>query len=722
MPEYAKNFPHIIGICGTDTDVGKTVVTAGLLRAGLDLYPALEIQALKAVQTGCLPGSAGTTLLAPDVQIYQEVAPEVKSLALFTLPEACSPHLAAGRSGTSLSAEIIARAVLTKAVSAGTVRGGTTLLELAGGLFTPLNSGETMLDILQFLHNSGCCSLKVILVTANKLGAINQALLSLAAIRSRNLEIAGFISSCPTQPRSEAVELATAIAQDNIQSISSFGKVACLAELPYLPDLNRAGALAAKQKAWKKLARILAVPAEQLFARQKDAPMPTEQVLPVARQSAGALFEFDRKHLWHPYAPAVPEANRWEAYKTEGSCIWLRDLAVPVNVSAILKEYKVVDGISSWWSAVHGYNHPDILKALRAQADLMPHVMFGGFTHAPAVNLGKKLLTLVPDALQHVFFVDSGSVAVEVALKMAAQYQLACGNSEKSGILTVCGGYHGDTLGAMSVCDPANGMHASFKAILPKQFFAPRPECRFDRPYSPESFEALERVFNECKQKIAAVILEPVFQGAGGMWFYHPEYLMQLKTLCAEHNTLLILDEIATGFGRTGRMFASEWAGVQPDIMCVGKALTGGAVTLAATLCSRHVAGMISQNGGRLMHGPTFMANPLACAVALASLELLTSSPWKQRVEKIESLLHSGLDACAELPGVEDVRVLGAIGVVEMKKEINSSALQEFFVRECGVWIRPFGKLIYLMPPYVVSEQELQKLTLAVCRAVKDFA
>jgi adenosylmethionine-8-amino-7-oxononanoate aminotransferase len=265
-------------------------------------------------------------------------------------------------------------------------------------------------------------------------------------------------------------------------------------------------------------------------------------------------------------------------------------------------------------------------------------------------------------------------------------------------------------------------MHSSFKSILPGQFFAPRPECRFDRPYSGESFEALERVFNEHKQKIAAVILEPVFQGAGGMWFYHPEYLIQLKTLCAEQGALLILDEIATGFGRTGRMFAAEWAGVQPDIMCVGKALTGGTLTLAATLCSRQVAEVISQNSGRLMHGPTFMANPLACAVALASLDILTSSPWQKRVKNIESLLQNGLAECAGLPGVEDVRVLGSIGVVELKKEINSSALQEFFVRECGVWIRPFGKLIYLMPPYVVSEQETQKLTLAVCRAVKAFA
>jgi adenosylmethionine-8-amino-7-oxononanoate aminotransferase len=323
--------------------------------------------------------------------------------------------------------------------------------------------------------------------------------------------------------------------------------------------------------------------------------------------------------------------------------------------------------------------------------------------------------------MQHVFFADSGSVAVEVALKMAVQYQHAVGEIGKSHVLTVCGGYHGDTLGAMSVCDPG-GMHAMFRQILPEQIFAPRPECRFDLSYSHESFESLERVFNEHKDKIAAVILEPVFQGAGGMWFYHPEYLTRLKALCLEHKALLILDEIATGFGRTGRMFASEWAGIQPDIMCVGKGLTGGTITLAATLCNQKVADGISQNSGKLMHGPTFMANPLACAVANASLDILTSYPWKEQVAKIESLLQKGLAGCKGLPGVRDVRVLGAIGVVEMEKDANSVRLQNFFVRECGVWIRPFGKFIYLMPPYITQEDDISRLTQAVCRAVQELA
>jgi adenosylmethionine-8-amino-7-oxononanoate aminotransferase len=285
--------------------------------------------------------------------------------------------------------------------------------------------------------------------------------------------------------------------------------------------------------------------------------------------------------------------------------------------------------------------------------------------------------------------------------------------------MTVRGGYHGDTLGAMSVCDP-DGLHTLFHSVLPRQIFAPRPECRFDRPYSNDSFESLERLFIEHKDQIAAVIIEPVFQGAGGMWFYHPDYLIRLKALCLEHKALLILDEVATGFGRTGRLFASEWAGIQPDVMCVGKGLTGGTLTLAATLCSREVAEGIAKNGGKLMHGPTFMANPLACAAADASLDILMTSSWKEQVAKIESLLQKGLAECKTLPGVKDVRVLGAIGAVEMEKEVDSIKLQHFFVRECGVWIRPFGKFIYLMPPYITQEQDLNKLTQAISRALRE--
>jgi adenosylmethionine-8-amino-7-oxononanoate aminotransferase len=694
MAEYASDLPEIICICGTDTDVGKTVVTAGLLRAGLDLYPKLDIQAIKAVQTGCLTHADGHSLLAPDVQIYQDAAPEAKSQALFTFPDACSPHLAASRVGESLSARLMAQTVLQEAAKAR-----ITLLEGAGGLFVPLNAKESLLDMLQLLHDSGRCLLTVLLVTENKLGAINQALLSLEALRNRNLKIAGFISTNPHAPAPAedacVPDVHQAIVLDNIQSIGSFGNAPCLAQVPYLPDLN------SRQDSWKKLSRLLAASARQLFAPHKEVEQKTED-----------LLEFDRKHLWHPYAPAVPAEKLFEAYKTSGAYIWLRDIDA---------EYRVVDGISSWWSAIHGYGHPDILKALRTQAERMPHAMFGGLTHAPAVALGKKLLSLSPADMQHVFFADSGSVAVEVALKMAVQYQHAVAQTGKSNILTVCGGYHGDTLGAMSVCDPG-GIHALFHPILPRQIFAPRPECRFDLPYSDDSFKSLERLFDEHKDKIAAVILEPVFQGAGGMWFYHPEYLTRLKALCVEHKALLILDEIATGFGRTGRMFASEWAGIQPDIMCVGKGLTGGTITLAATLCTQEVADGIAQNSGRLMHGPTFMANPLACAAANASLDILTTCSWKEQVAEIESLLQKGLAGCKGMTGVKDVRVLGAIGVVEMEKEINSVRFQNFFVRECGVWIRPFGKFIYLMPPYITQEQDMNKLTQAICKAVRELA
>jgi adenosylmethionine-8-amino-7-oxononanoate aminotransferase len=345
--------------------------------------------------------------------------------------------------------------------------------------------------------------------------------------------------------------------------------------------------------------------------------------------------------------------------------------------------------------------------------------MFGGLTHAPAVELGRRLVELAPPGLEHVFFADSGSVAVEVAIKMALQYAVATGHPEKCRLLTVRGGYHGDTFAAMSVCDPVTGMHHLFSGILPKQLFAERPSCRFDAPFDEASVAGFTSLMEAHAAEIAAVIIEPIVQGAGGMWFYHGDYLRRVRDLCDRHDVLLILDEIATGFGRTGRMFACEHAGIAPDILCLGKALTGGMMTLAATLATKCVAHGVSKGGLPFMHGPTFMANPLACAVGVASLDLLTESDWQANIARLEVALREGLAPCRDAPRVADVRVLGGIGVVEMREPVDVAALQEQFVAD-GVWIRPFGRLIYLMPPYIAGEAELEMLTGTVRRVVGE--
>jgi adenosylmethionine-8-amino-7-oxononanoate aminotransferase len=422
------------------------------------------------------------------------------------------------------------------------------------------------------------------------------------------------------------------------------------------------------------------------------------------------LLAFDRSHVWHPYA-ALPAAQP----------------PLPVLGAAgvrlrLADGRELIDGMSSWWSAIHGYRHPALDGAVREQLGRMAHVMFGGLTHEPGVLLAQRLLTLAPDDLDRVFFADSGSVAVEVAMKMVLQYQHALGHTARRRLFTVRGGYHGDTFGAMSVCDPVGGMHSMFSGTLPLQVFAPRPPDGFDRGLDPAWAGEVGELFQRHASELAAVIVEPIVQGAGGMRFHSPACLTLLRRLCVEHDVLLVLDEIATGFGRTGALFACEHAGVSPDVMCVGKALTGGYMTLAATLCTAEVAHSISggpAGGGALMHGPTYMANPLACAVALASLELLEQNRWQEQVARIEQRLSEGLTPARELPGVADVRVLGAIGVVQMEHEVDVAAATAVAV-EHGVWLRPFRDLIYTMPPYVIAEGDLAAVAGAVVQVARS--
>jgi adenosylmethionine-8-amino-7-oxononanoate aminotransferase len=419
-------------------------------------------------------------------------------------------------------------------------------------------------------------------------------------------------------------------------------------------------------------------------------------------------LDFDKKHIWHPYTSMTTPIPVYPVSHANNNVIYLETGEA------------LIDGMASWWSAIHGYNHPVLNNAMVKQINRMSHIMFGGFTHQSAVSLCKKLVAITPDNLTKVFLADSGSVSVEVAIKMALQYWLSKGISTKQKLMSPYKGYHGDTFAAMSVCDPINSMHSLFAGFLPEHIFVPAPVSKFNSEFNFAETKELENYFKNYHQEVAAFIIEPIVQNAGGMNFYHPEYLASVRRLCSQYDILLICDEIATGFGRTGKLFAIEHANITPDILCIGKALTGGAMTLSATLTSSKIATGISEGkAGVLMHGPTFMGNPLACAAACASIDLLLNQNWQQRIFEINSQLQQ-LYKCNELDEVTNVRTLGAIGVVELSSKIdniNVEKIQAYFVEQ-GVWIRPFGKLIYLMPPYISDNESIKILCDVIYSAI----
>jgi adenosylmethionine-8-amino-7-oxononanoate aminotransferase len=672
---------HRICIAGTDTDAGKTIITAGLAR--LARKKGLRTLVIKPVQTGAVMQKNGEEcgLVAPDLVLCSMAAPGIETRSLDLFENACSPHLAARKAGRSLSVGNIIQGIqdIIQSTPADVV-----FLEGAGGIFAPVNESETYLDVFSLL------GWPVLLVSANRLGTINHTLLSLGIAQSGGLDCLGVIMnqiSAPVSPLDQEIR------QDNADIIARLGNVPCLASVEYIADLDIQSSRVNAQ-AWDKMA---------------DSLVPVlEKCIGVSPPQESTILGYDREHLWHPYTSTEHPLRVREAVAARGVRIKLKD------------GRELIDGMASWWCAIHGYGHPRMVRALEKQARTMAHVMFGGLTHEPAVGLAKRLLSRAPQNLRHVFFSDSGSVSVEVAIKMAMQYHQATGNKQRTRLLTIRGGYHGDTFGAMSVCDPENGMHSLFTGILPQHIFVPRPTCRYGAPYDTESEQIFEKAMLANRDTIAAVILEPVVQGAGGMWFYHPSYLRRVRELCSQNGCLLILDEIATGFGRTGKMFACEHADIAPDILCVGKGLTGGVLSLGATLASEEVARGIAADGGVLAHGPTFMANPLACAAACASLDILDEGQWAENVLRIEALLRTGLVPCAKNKDVADVRVLGAIGVVEMKMPVNVEGLQTYFVDQWGVWIRPFGKLIYIMPPYITTNADVDTLTEAIRSAVSE--
>ena len=652
--------------------------------------------------------------VAADAQSNVSVAANCASRAttIFGWSDPVSPHVAAAREDRPVCDELLLHAIREELGSFAEAGGRLAIVETAGGVASPAPSGTLQCDAL---HPLG---LPVLLVGDGRLGGISATICAAESLVARGFSVAAVALLC-----SDGGGLGNA---DTLRSHFALRGTPTIA-LPAPCAADGGGEPTADElRDWVDGSRELL---DRLLDTLMEAPQAADYdragsiVHPGARQSrpyaqtgsssdgdlasgdqSARLLEDDMRLLWHPYTSTTRPLPCVPVRAASGVHLHLHDGT------------RLIDGMSSWWAAVHGYAVPEIDRAAVAQLGRMSHVMFGGITHEGAVGLGRRLVDITPPPLQRVFLCDSGSVAIEVAIKMALQYWRARGIEGRDRLLTVRGGYHGDTFGAMAVCDPDNGMHAQmFSGVLPRHVFASRPAPAFGAPCTDADIAELEGLLDAHTGEIAAVILEPIVQGAGGMRFYSAEYLKRVRSLCDARGALLILDCIATGFGRTGKLFACEHAGISPDIMCVGKALTGGYMTMGATLATQAVAdgasgGVESPQPIPLMHGPTFMANPLACAVACASIDLLLSTPWQERVEAIESQLRSQLAPCAESSAVADVRVLGAIGVVEMKESIDVASTQSLLARH-GVWLRPFGKLLYTMPPFVVSEDELGQIT-----------
>ncbi|MGP1455490.1 MAG: adenosylmethionine--8-amino-7-oxononanoate transaminase, partial [Treponema sp.] len=618
-----KNNKSGFFITATNTEVGKTFVTAALLQACLT--HSIDAVAVKPIQSGCYQGTA------PDVEEYAKVNPQNNFYPKYALTYPASPYYAAQKEHITIDMQAVKAYCDTFLQSHA-----LSLIEGAGGMLVPLTEQDTICDLMQMLD------LPAILVCKNELGVLNQILLNLELCKHNGIEVAGIVLNFH-DPHDE-------ICSSNVDYLKSVfqGAVICV------PKMNSA----------------------------QEASACFDQFITTYRQEPrGIDHAFDKEHLLHPYTSAVHPLKTYGVTYAKGNYIY-------TEAGALL------DGMSSWWCAYQGYNRKALNDAAITQLNRFSHVMFAGLTHAPAIDLGKKLLSILPKGMEHIFYCDSGSVAVEVALKMALQYQHNK-NPLKTKIATIKGGYHGDTFGAMSVCDPVSGMHFLFKDMLAQQIFLPRPSQTYSGPFDESALEEMKRIIEAHKDEIAAIIVEPIVQGAGGMWFYHTEYLRFFRQVCDACDMLLIFDEIATGFGRTGELFAGDLANVVPDIMCMGKAITAGYMSFAAVSANKKTVNGICEHNSAFMHGPTFMANPLACAIAVKNIELLLNTDFKAQVKRIEQCLTAELHKCTEFDAVSDVRVLGAIGVVELTQKVDVQKAQAFFVQQ-GVWIRPFSNYIYI--------------------------
>lgn len=650
-------------VSGIDTGVGKSFATGAMARFLRER--GVAVTTLKLVQTG----NEG---FSEDIALHRTimgVEPTAEDRELITAPQIfkfpSSPHLAAELESRKFEPSAVDAALETLLKKYSPV-----LVEGAGGLAVPLSGEELTIDF------AAARSWPLILVSSGRLGSLNHTILSIEAAAARNMRVAGVVYNyCD--------EADPVIDRDTPRMI-----IRALERHGYPPALVRLDKIVPGGKVTSDFSAIFGMDGTRESFRKK---------MVMSDYKLHRNLERDRKVLWHPYASATNPPPVFFASGAAGTRI------------RISEGKTLIDGVSSWWCMCHGHNHPHIVEMIRRQAESLTQVMFAGFTHEPAIRLAEQVNRRTPPGLKKLFFVDSGSVAVECALKLAIEYQQAAGFPARRRFATVRGGYHGDTFAAMSVSDPG-GMHRMFSGMTAENFFAPRPECRFGDEWDPEDFAAMERLLDEHARETAAVIIEPIFQGANGMRFYHPQYLRELRRACTERGILLILDEVATGFGRLGRFFAAEYAEVVADIVCIGKGLTGGALPLAAVISSEAVAERVSDGDpGILMHGPTFMANPLACAAGCASLELFDEYDWRLRVREIESALRSGLGALRTEDNVADVRVLGAVGVLELRRmptpeRVHAAAL------ESGVWLRPFGSWLYTMPPFITPPEEIGRI------------